>query len=56
MFTKMFIITFQKNVKILIAFEDMITDVISNQKVEPIAKECFIHDRKLNFPLIFNAQ
>lgn len=56
MFTKMFIITFQKNVKILIAFEDMITDVISNQKVEPIAKEYFIHDRKLNFPLIFNAQ
>ena len=56
MFTEMFIITVQKNVKILTAFDDMITDVISNQNVETIAKQYFIHDRKLNFPLIFNAQ
>ena len=37
--------------KILIVFDDMITDIVSNKKFQAIIKEMFIRCRKLNFHL-----
>ena len=45
-----------KKRKILIVFDDMIVDMISNKKINPIVIELFIKDRKLNISLIFIAQ
>ena len=42
--------------KILIVFDDMIADMISNKKLYPIVTELFIRGRKLNFPIIFITQ
>ena len=39
--------------KILIAFDDMITDIITNKKFRTIIKELFIRCRKLNISLVF---
>ena len=39
--------------KILIAFDDMVTDIMSDKKVQVILKELFIRWRKLNISLIF---
>ena len=45
-----------KKRKILIAFDDMIADMLSNKKLNPIVTELFIRDKKLNMSLIFITQ
>ena len=42
-----------KKQKILIAFDDMISYMLSNKKLNPIVTELFIRGRKLNSSLIF---
>ena len=37
----------------LIIFDDMIADMISNKKLNPVVTESFIRDRKLNIYLVF---
>ena len=39
--------------KVLIVFDDMIADIITNKKFQAIIKELFIRCRKLNFSLVF---
>ena len=39
--------------KILIVFDDMIADIISNKKFQARIKELFIRRRKLNISLVF---
>ena len=45
-----------KENKILIVFDDMIADMISNKKLNSIATELFIRCRKLNISLVFISQ
>ena len=45
-----------KENKILIAFDDMIADMINNKKLNSIVTELFIRGRKLNISLIFITQ
>ena len=45
-----------KERKLLIVFDDMITDILSNKKLNPIVNELFIRGRKLNISLAFIAQ
>ena len=42
--------------KILIVFDDMIADIMSNKKFQAIIKELFIRCRKLNILLLFITQ
>ena len=42
--------------KILIAFDDMIADILKNKKFQSIIKEVFITCRKLNISLVFIIQ
>ena len=42
--------------KILIVFDDMITDIITNKKYQVIIKELFIRCRKLKTLLVFITQ
>ena len=42
-----------KKRKILIAFDDMIADMLSNKKLNPAVTELFIIRRKLNISLVF---
>ena len=42
--------------KILIVFDDMIANVMSNKKFQAIIKELFIRCRKLNISLVFITQ
>ena len=42
--------------KILIVFDDMIADMLSNEKFNPIVTELFIRCRKLNISLVFVTQ
>ena len=42
--------------KILIAFDYMITDIMTNKKFQAIVKELFIRCRKLNISLVFIIQ
>ena len=42
--------------KILIAFDDMIADIMTNKKFQAIIKELFIRCRKLNISLVFITQ
>ena len=39
--------------KILIVFDDMIADVMTNKKFQAVIKELFIRCRKLNISLLF---
>ena len=39
--------------KIRIIFDDMIADMLSNKKRNPIITELFIRERRLNYSLIF---
>ena len=39
--------------KILIAFEDMIADIITSKKFQSIIRELFIRCRKINISLVF---
>ena len=45
-----------KQRKILIAFDDMIADMYSNKKLNPVVTEMFITGRKLNISLVFITQ
>ena len=42
-----------KKRKILIVFDNMIADMVSNKKVNPIVTALFIRDSKLNISLVF---
>ena len=42
-----------KKSKILIVFDDMIADMLSNKKLNPIVTELFIEGKKLNISLVF---
>ena len=44
-----------KKPKILIIFDDMITDMLSNTKLNLIVTELFVKGRKLNISLVFNT-
>ena len=57
MSTKILNITIQKKKrKILIDFNDMIADMISNNKLNPIGTELFVRGRKLNISIVFITQ
>ena len=45
-----------KNPKILVVFDDMIADMISNNKLNPVVTELFIRGRKLNISIVFITQ
>ena len=45
-----------KERKILIVFDDMISDMINNKKLNPIVTELFIRGRKLNISIVFITQ
>ena len=45
-----------KKRKILIVFDDMIVDMLSNKKLNLIITELFINDRKLKISLVFITQ
>ena len=45
-----------KERKILIVFDDMITDIINNKKLNSIVTDLFIRGRKLNISLVFITQ
>ena len=45
-----------KKCKILIVFDDMIADILSNKKLNPIVTELSIRGRKLNISLVFITQ
>ena len=42
-----------KKGKIRIVFDDVIADMLSNKKLNPMVTEIFIQDRKLNISLLF---
>ena len=43
----------KKKSKILIVFDDMIPDMLSNKKLNPVVTEWLIRGRKLNISLVF---
>ena len=45
-----------KKRKVLIVFDDMIADMINNNKLNPIVTELFIRGRKLNISIVFIMQ
>ena len=45
-----------KEHKILIFFDDMISDIINNKKLNSVGTELFIRGRKLNISLVFITQ
>ena len=45
-----------KNCKIFIVFDNMVADMLGNQKPNPIVTEYFIRGRKLNISLVFITQ
>ena len=45
-----------KKRKVLIAFDDMIADMINNKKLNPVVTELFIRGRKLNISIVFITQ
>ena len=45
-----------KKRKILIVFDDMIADLINNNKLNPMLTELFIRGRKLNISIVFITQ
>ena len=42
--------------KMLIVFDDIIADMLSNKKLNPAVTELFIRGRKLNISLVFISQ
>ena len=45
-----------RKIKILIVFDDMIADIMSNKKFQAMIKELFIRCNKLNISLVFISQ
>ena len=37
----------------MIAFDDMIAEMINNKKINPVVTELFIRDTELNIPTVF---
>ena len=56
MFVRIFMIIIQAEKKILIVFDDIIADIMTNKKFQTIIKELFIRCRKLNISLVFITQ
>ena len=46
----------KKKLKILITFDDMMADMLSNKKANPMVIELFIRGRKLNIFIVFITQ
>ena len=46
----------KRDKKVLIVFDDMIADIMTNKKFQAIIKELFIRCRKLNISLAFITQ
>ena len=46
----------KKDKKVLVVFDDMIADIMTNKKFQVIIKELFIRCRKLNLTLVFIVQ
>ena len=44
-----------KQFEILIVFDDMVADMLSNKKLNPTVSELFIRGRKLDIPIVFIA-
>ena len=53
MFTVILMITTQTERKISIVFDDMIADIMTNNKFQTIITELFIRSRKLSISLVF---
>ena len=53
---KILMITTQRENKNLIVSDDMIADIMTNQKFQAVIKELFIRCRKLNISLVFITQ
>ena len=45
-----------KKRKVLIVFDDMVADMINNNKLNPVVTELFIRGRKLNISIVFITQ
>ena len=45
-----------KRSKILIAFDDIVSGMFTNKKLNPVVTELFIRGRKLNISLVFITQ
>ena len=45
-----------KKRKVLIVFDDMIADMINNNKLNPVVTELFIRGRELNISIVFIMQ
>ena len=45
-----------RKIKILIVFDDVIADIMTNKKFQAIIKELFIRCRKLNISIVFITQ
>ena len=45
-----------KKQKLLIAFDEVIADMLSNKKLDKIVTELFIRGRKMNISLVFITQ
>ena len=45
-----------RNIKILTVFHNMIADMLSNKKLNPVVIELFIRGKKLNISLVFIKQ
>ena len=46
----------RKKCKVVIVFDDMIADMINNEKLNPIVTELFIRGRKINISIVFITQ
>ena len=44
-----------KKRKILIIFDDRVTDMLGNKELNPIVTKLFIRDRKLNISLFYST-
>ena len=56
MSTKTLKLQSNKKRKVLIIFDDMIADMINNNKLNPIVTELFIRGRKFNISVVFITQ
>ena len=45
-----------KQSKILIVFDDTVTDMINNKELNPVITELFIRGKKLNISIVFIMQ
>ena len=46
----------EKKRKVLIVFDDVIADMINNNKLNPVVTELFVRSRKLNISIVFITQ